>query len=284
MPARPVLHHLAGLIGLTLGLLAVMPAGAAPDDVFVPSYRDPTVRSESPDLLGRRAVRFATSDRFPPFQSVGPDNEPFGFNIDLSRAICDVLQLSCTIQALPWEDLTKALADGRADAVIAGLRPNAENRKTIDFTKRYLQLPARFVALADKDVGDLVPERLGGRAIGVLKGSAHEAFLRTFFAEADVRSYPHEPEARAALMSGDVELLFGDGAGLAVWLGTEEGACCAFRGGPYIESRFFGEGFAIGVRRGDERLRDALDHALDVISGNGTFGNIYLKHFPIGIY
>ncbi|GGE30388.1 ABC transporter substrate-binding protein [Agaricicola taiwanensis] len=260
------------------------PSAPAATEVFIPSYRDPALRSESPDLLGRTSLRFATSDGFPPFQAVDATGQPSGFNIDLARALCDALQLSCTIETFAWEDLPKALADGRADAIIAGLRPTAETRKTLDFTKRYLQLPARFVALADAPAEEITPLSLAGKTIGVAAGSAHEAYIKTFFPAVRTRSYDRHADGYQWLISGEASYLFGDGASLASWLATEEGSCCGFRGGPYIDSRYFGEGFAIAVRRGDERLRDALDHALDVTNGNGIFGNIYLKYFPIGIY
>ncbi len=48
---------------------------------------------------------------------------------------------------------------------------------------------------------------------------------------------------------GDVDLLFGDGISLAFWLnGTDSQNCCAFRGGPFIDSRYFGEGVGIAVK------------------------------------
>ena len=44
-------------------------------------------------------------------------------------------------------------------------------------------------------------------------------------------------------------MAFADGLTFAVWLNGElSGACCAFFGGPYSESRFFGEGVGIAVR------------------------------------
>lgn len=270
-------------VWVVIASLISWPSQAA-DEVFVPNYREQTVRSESPDLLGRRVLRFVTSDDFPPFQSLGPDGALYGLNVDLARALCGVLELSCTIQAVPWNRMQAELQSGRADAIIAGLRPSETVRETLDFTNRYLQLPARFVARKDSALTDIRPETLKDVTIAVITGTAHEAYLRAFFALADIRPVSTAEEARAALAKSEADLLFGDGITMAAWLATGEGGCCEFRGGPYLESRFFGEGFAIAVRRGDNRLRQALDHALDVTASNGTFGNIYLRYFPIGIY
>ena len=57
-----------------------------------------------------------------------------------------------------------------------------------------------------------------------------------------------------------------------------------FKGGPFTESRFFGEGVGIAVRKDDDNLRKAMEWALARIARNGKFAEIYLKYFPIGFY
>ena len=71
----------------------------------------------------------------------------------------------------------------------------------------------------------------------------------------------------------------------SLWLGGEAAAgCCTLRGGPYTESRYFGEGAGIAVRKGDTTLRRALDYALARLARNGIYADLYLKYFPIGFY
>ncbi len=64
----------------------------------------------------------------------------------------------------------------------------------------------------------MLPERLEGKKIAVIAGTAHEAFLKAMFTEAEVRPYPNAEAAREALRNKDVDLLFGDGISLAFWL------------------------------------------------------------------
>ena len=124
-------------------------------------------------------------------------------------------------------------------------------------------MPARFVARVDSPITDVLPERLEGKKIAVIAGTAHEAFLKAMFTEAEVRPYPNAEAAREALRNKDVDLLFGDGISLAFWLnGSDSGGCCAFRGGPFLESRYFGEGIGIAVRRGNDLLRLSINWAL----------------------
>jgi polar amino acid transport system substrate-binding protein len=76
--------------------------------------------------------------------------------------------------------------------------------------------------------------------------------------------------------------LFGDGIQLAFWLnGTDSGNCCEFRGGPFTESRYFGEGIGIAVRRGNDTLRQAFNWALFGLWEKGRFTDLWLRYFPI---
>ena len=116
----------------------------------------------------------------------------------------------------------------------------------------------------------------------MVAGTAHEAYLRTLFTDVEVRAYPTHAAARAALRKGEVDLLFGDGISLAFWInGTESAGCCAFRGGPFTESRYFGEGVGIAVRRNDDLLRQALNWALFRLWETGRFTDLWLRYFPV---
>ena len=259
-------------------------AGAAPQPrpVAVPGFWDPRRRPERPDLSRLQTIRFLTETDYPPFDYAGPDGNPAGFNVDLARLLCDEIKATCTIQARRFDTLLDALNDNRGDAVIASIAPSAEARRRADFTDPYYRTPARFVARVDSPIGDVLPELLEGKKIAVVAGTAHEAYLKQMFTEAEVRPYPNAEAARAALRNKEVDLLFGDGIALAFWLnGTDSGGCCAFRGGPFLESRFFGEGVGIAVKRGNDLLRQALNWALFRQWEKGSFTDLWLRYFPI---
>ncbi len=258
------------------------PAAEAPAAVAVPDFWDPRRRPERPDLSRLQSIRFLTDLDYPPFDYAGPDGNPTGFNVDLARLICDEIKVACTIQARPFTSLMEALNDNRGDAVIASIAPTPETRRLADFTDPYYRTPARFVARRDYPIGDVVPERLEGKKVGVVTGTAHEAYLKAMFTEAEVRSYPTAEAAHEALRQKEVDLLFDDGIALAFWLnGTNSAGCCAFRGGPFLESRFFGEGVGIAVKRGNDLLRQTLNWALFQLWEKGSFTDLWLRYFPI---
>ncbi|MFO1149512.1 MAG: transporter substrate-binding domain-containing protein [Alsobacter sp.] len=275
-----------GLALLALALAAMLAparAGGAPE-VFIPGFWEPAQRLDKPDLGGLRVIRFLTDDDYPPMNFQTEEGRLAGFNVDLARALCDTLAIACTVQARRWDTMLDALREGRGDAVIASLRATPQLRSEFALSSVYLRTPARFVARGGEPVQPS-PEALAGRRVGVVEGSAQEAYLRAFFPKAEPKPFRDLAMVREALLNKEVDLLFADGLTLAVWLnGSEAGECCAFVGGPYTESRYFGEGVAIVMRKGEPALRKALDYALQRVAEKGIYAELYLRYFPIGFY
>jgi polar amino acid transport system substrate-binding protein len=196
--------------------------------------------------------------------------------------MCEELKLGCTIQMRRFETIVQALNENRGDAAIASLAATPEARAKIDFTDPYYRTPARFAAKRDSSVDDALPEKLEGRKVAVVANTAHEAYLKALFTEVEVRPYPNADIARLALRRGDVDLIFGDAISLAFWLnGTDSDNCCRFRGGPYLDSRFFGEGVGVAVKRGNDTIRLGLNYALFRVWEQGRFTDLWLRYFPI---
>jgi len=264
---------------------SVNPTADARREPVVPNFWDPKARATRPQPGAVGAIRFVTTDDFPPFNFLDAGGRLTGFNVDLARAICDKLSVPCTIQARPWSDLVDAVAEGRADAEIGGIAITPLTRGRLSFSDIYLRVPARFAAR--RDVPDLEVSATGlrNRTVAVLGKSAQEAYLRNFFPNSKISTFPSVEEAETALKKGDAELYFGDALQLSFWLESEAaGDCCAFAGGPYLESRYFGLGFAIGVGPQAADLRHALNSALETVYSSGTYAELYLRYFPEGFY
>ena len=272
-------------VSLLLPLWWAPPARAEePSGVFIPNFWDPAQRPDKPDLSSIRVIRFLTEDDYPPMHFLTEDGKLAGFNVDLARAVCDALSVACTVQSRRWDTLFDALKEGRGDAVVASVRVTPKLRESFGFTAPYLRTPARFVARAGTAI-DPSPESLAGKTVAVVARSAHEDYLATFFPKAERQTFDDLDRARAALQHGDVDLLFADGLTMAVWLnGQEANECCAFVGGPYGESRWFGEGVSIATRKNEVVLRRAIDWALQRVAERGVYAELYLRYFPVGFY
>lgn len=275
----------AGLavLGSTLTTLPAAAQTATPSSAqAVPGFWDPRRRPDRPDLSRITVIRFLTETDYPPFNFTGADGNPAGFNVDFARLLCAEIKVTCTIQMRRFETLLDSLAANRGDAAIASMAPTLQIRQRVDFTDPYYRAPARFVARKDAVLAEIRPEFLEAKKVGVVGGSSHEAYLKALFTDAEVVSFPNSDAVRQALRRGEVGFIFGDAISLSFWInGTDSGDCCAFSGGPFTESRYFGEGIGIAVRRGNDILRQALNWAMFRVWEKGQYTDLWLRYFSI---
>ena len=274
-----------GSLALVALLALATPPALAGGGVFVPSFWDPHHRPAKPDLTALRSLRFLTEDDYPPFHFALPDGTLSGFDVDLARAICDELKITCTIQARRFDTLIDALNADQGDALMAAIRIDSQTRGKLDFSRPYYTTPARFASLNAIVAEPATPESLREKTVGVQTKSAHEAYLERFFPDTIRKSYGSQMLLREALAKGEIDTIFGDGISLSLWLDSQDGRhCCGFRGGPFLDAKFFGEGAGIAVKKGNSQLRQVLDYALAALAARGTYTNLYLKYFPLGFY
>jgi len=60
-----------------------------------------------------------------------------GYDVEIAKKIADGLDRELVIVKTSWAGLTPAVQSGTIDAIIAGMSPTAERKKTIDFTDNY---------------------------------------------------------------------------------------------------------------------------------------------------
>ncbi|MFN0262413.1 transporter substrate-binding domain-containing protein [Tepidamorphus sp. 3E244] len=256
-----------------------------PDGVNVPGFWDPNRRFTKPDRTKVRAIRFLTEQESPPFSFTGPDGLPAGFNVDIARAVCEELDIPCTIQELKWDLLTAAIEEGRGDAIIAPVPITAENREKYLFTHPYLGRPARFVATKKSRLQIISNATLADTKVGVVEGSPHARFIETYFPQTERVPFEDHAALRAALQGGALEVVFTDALSASVWLNSQSAQkCCIFVGEAYTDLGFFGEGIAVAVDPQRKELRDAIDFAMSRIYFNGRYFEIFLRYFPRGYY
>ncbi|HEY8566977.1 MAG TPA: transporter substrate-binding domain-containing protein [Beijerinckiaceae bacterium] len=272
------------MLSFLLAMLGAAPS-ARSQGVAIPNFWDGRARVDRPDPASLRPVRVLTDDDFPPLHFAGPDGVPTGFSVELARAACEILSLTCTIQARRFETLLDALAEGRGDLVAAGIPINADLRARFTATAPYFRIPARFAARRDKNQPQPTASALAGKNVAVVENTAHQAYLQSYFPQAAAKPFPELAGAVSALRRGEVDYVFADALGLALWIGgTEASDCCAFTGGAYLESRYFGEGVGFILRRDDEVLRRAFDYALQRLHEEGRYAELYLRFFPVGLF
>ncbi len=276
------------LMGALVALALSMASALAQEDILQGPETDTEVDSvvgPRPDWSWLEQLRFVTTSDFPPLNYYDEDGVLTGLNVDLARSICRVLSVNCQVSDLEWDDLSETVNDGAADAAIAGISITPQTVELLDFTDIYMQIPARFAASSDADIERITADSLDGRTVGVARGTAHEAFLKTFFPQAELSLFDSVDDARAALRAGGIDLVFADGLSTVFWVnGAGSRGCCKMVDGGFMEPKYFGQGLAITVRRGNDRLVRVLNYALARLRAEGRLEELMLRYFPLSLY
>jgi arginine/ornithine transport system substrate-binding protein len=232
----------------------------------------------------KRKVKIGTEGAYPPFNSIDPSGELVGFDVDIAKALCDAANFECEFVVQDWDGIIPGLIAKKYDAIIASMSITDKRKEVVDFTDKYYNTPAKFIAA--KGAGfDISPEGLAGKAVGVQRATIHEDFLRGEFPEVDVRAYATQDEANADLVSGRVDLVMADSVALFEgFLKTDGGQDFEFVGPDYSEPKYHGEGAGIAIRKGEDDLRALFNEAIDKIRADGTYQAINEKYFEFDVY
>jgi polar amino acid transport system substrate-binding protein len=261
----------------------VVQTAPAAEPVTIPNFWDPRSRIERPSTEEIGAIRFLTTDDFPPFSFRDRRGILVGFDVDLAEAVCDALKVQCAIQTRPFDTLIAGLKDGTGNAIIAGFDVEKAPAEGLIASQTYLKIPGRFVVRKDSTF-DPGKDSTSG-FVGAVCGSAHAAYLERFFPNLHVACFMRPAVPLAQLKDGKVDAVFGDALSLSFWLnGPESEDCCRFAGGPYLDDRYFGAGLAVVMKAEDRSLKAAIDYALREVYRAGTYEELYLRYFPVGLF
>jgi len=237
----------------------------------------PTVAQERP------VVRIATEGGFPPFNYVDAHNQPQGFEIDLAKALCDVMAVTCTFVLQDWDGMIDALLAKRFDAIMSSMTITDERRRRIAFSKPYYRMPAAFVGPKDAPLGDVSPAALQGKTVGTTEHSEYAAYLEDLYKRSEIKLYAKLEDAALDLATGRIDFVFGGKLELSKFLETPQGSCCRFIADAPQDPTYFGEGVGVGLRKEDKALKEAFNRAIDHVIADGTYDRIRSKYFSFDI-
>lgn len=224
-------------------------------------------------------VSFAMEASYPPFESVNADGQIQGFDVDVAKAICEAAKLECTFSNQPWDSLIPSLKIGKFDALISAMMVTEARKRQVDFTAPYYGSAGSFVAPKASNV-DISEAGLKGKVVGVQGGTMFEEYMQNKYGNAvKIKSYATLQSAFLDLEAGRVNVVFGDSPVILHWLKKQPMEKYVLVGKTLTDPKYFGEGYAIAVRKGNAELLDILNKGLATIKADGTLHKIILKYF-----
>ncbi len=229
-------------------------------------------------------LRIGVEGAYPPFSWKEADGSLKGFDIDITFALCEKMGRECTLVEQDWDGMIPALLARKYDAIVASMSITEERKKRVDFTVKYYNTPARFVAAEGSDL-DVSPAGLAGKAVGVQRGTTHQCFMEKLFPEADLRLYQTQEEVFLDLAAGRLDAQFSDALQADEgFLKLDAGKGFAFVGDPQYDLECHGEGAGVALRKGEDELLQAFNAAILAIREDGTYKSINDKYFDFDVY
>ncbi len=234
-------------------------------------------------VAAQENLRICVEGAYPPFSETTSSGEVVGFDIDIANALCAEMGVQCEMVKTDWDGIIPALQERKCDAIVASMSITPERQQVIDFSEKYYQTPARFVAPEDADF-ETTPEGLEGKVVGVQRGTIHQQFMEGEFPDVELRLYGTQDEANLDLQSGRIDAVMADSIVMDEgFLKTDAGEGYHFVGEPYSIPKYHGEGAGIGVRKGSD-LAGKFSDAIDAIRESGEYEDIQAKYFDFDIY
>ncbi|MFG6177198.1 transporter substrate-binding domain-containing protein [Halomonas sp. THAF12] len=228
-------------------------------------------------------VGFAT-EPYPPFATPDASGELHGWEVDITRAICEAADLECEFVTTSWDGLIPALTGDKIDVIAASLSITDKRRETIAFSDKYYQTPAALAVAKGAEL-EASPEGLAGKSLGVQSASIHQAYAQTHYPEATLRQYQTQDEANQDLFAGRLDATLADRLIIEQFLESREGQlCCEMKGAVIQDPETLGEGIGFGIRQGDDALRERLNAAIAEVRADGTYDEITARYFDFDIY
>jgi arginine transport system substrate-binding protein len=221
-------------------------------------------------------VRFATDANYYPFEYLDEQQQIQGFDIEMAKAICKAVNLTCSFHHQRFESLLLSLSFARFDAVIAALDITSERLKTVDFTNSYYENTPVFISKKSAQESFSTADKF----IGVRSNSSNQEYLIKYEKESFIISYVTYSDVFADLTAEKIDAVFVDQAVAAEFLKQKDNRSHfdVQKINP-AQSKLFSQGYGIAIQKGNVILQKRLNLGLKIITENGTYQKIYERYF-----
>lgn len=200
--------------------------------------------------------------------------EIIGYEVDLARAIATRLGVKLQIKQLAVAARIPELQQGHVDLLAASLTHNKEREAVIDFSLTTFVTGQKVLVKADSGIQNLAA--LAGKKVVTIKGGTQEPNIRKAVPNVDVVTFDTGPQAFQALQQGKGVAFVNDEVSL---LDQHAKLGAASRQYRLLDQSISIEPLAIGIKKGEKRLKAEVDAALTGLEKGGEADKLFVKWY-----
>ncbi|HEX4083624.1 MAG TPA: transporter substrate-binding domain-containing protein [Chthoniobacteraceae bacterium] len=209
---------------------------------------------------------------YPPFEMQDPQGNPAGVSVDLARALGDFLHEPVKIENIPFAGLIPALKTGKIDLIISSMTETPERARSIDFSDPYLKTGLCLLVRKDSPIQNIGDADRAGVTIVVKQGTTGQAYARDHIARAQVLVLDKETACVLEVTQRKADAFIYD----------QMSAYTNWKKNPDttrpLLNPFQAESWAIGIRHGNDPLRDKVNAFLKDYRARGGFDKLGDKY------
>jgi ABC-type amino acid transport substrate-binding protein len=155
-------------------------------------------------------IILGTSADYAPYEfhkMIDGEDHIVGFDIEIAKEIAKGLGAELDIKEIAFDGLLAALQLGKVDFVIAGMTPDEERKKEVDFTKIYYMAQQGVVIRAEDADKIKTIEDLNGKKVGAQRGAIQEDIAREQITGAEVKALAKVPDLVLELEHGKIDAI-----------------------------------------------------------------------------
>jgi arginine/lysine/histidine transporter system substrate-binding protein len=206
-------------------------------------------------------IVLGTSADYPPYEfhkSINGKDEIVGFDIEIAKEIAKDLGVQLEIKDMKFDGLLAALQTDTVDMVIAGMTPDEERRKSVDFSKvYYTAVQGIVVRTEDKDKYQTI-DSLKTVKLGVQKGAIQETIAKEQLPQAQTKAISKISDLMLELKSKRLDALIVEVPVASAYISKNSDLALAAAKLNTEEA-----GSAIALKKGNTKLAEQMNQTLD---------------------
>ncbi len=247
-------------------------------------------------MLGGAAVKAETlrvgmECTYAPFNFRNEAGELVGYDVDVAKGVAGIIKADLEYVCQKWDGMIPALLANKFDLVIASMSITEKRLEKMDFSSPYRFSIGRLVGRKGLDVelfdsaGNPNAENFKGLKVGLERASTYASWFEAKLPGADVILYDTNEALYLDLQNGRTDLIMTNPMKAYLrFLSKEDGAGFKLVGPEIDEEKYFGVGVGVGLRKGNEELRDRISAALKQLINDGSLEQYARKYFPFKLH
>jgi polar amino acid transport system substrate-binding protein len=220
-------------------------------------------------------------DTFAPMGFTDDNGDIIGFDVDLARAVSEKLGVELVLQPVEWESKEQELATKNIDCIWNGLSVTPERKENMTMSKPYMTNDISLVVKSDSTIAAMAD--MAGMRLAVQGGSSAEEALnddvnKTFRESlSQVNPFDKYDTALMDMETGNSDAVLMDTV-MANYMITTLG-----KDYKVLPESLLPDEYAVGFRKGEAELCQAVEKALSELKADGTVAEISTKWFGTDI-